>query len=161
MNSHTSPCDHMIFMAKSSPERTQIPRSVTDRLTVRCLVIINPGRPRTSSTVAPRKPQHQLLLLQASAWRQASHQGSGGGRRCRRPHPPSPRRCRRPRPPSRGGAAATAEEVKRLKSPQRKVPPPLHAPKVNFEDACFSEDALPGLAESWKDGRSSRGPTTH
>jgi hypothetical protein len=24
-----------------------------------------------------------------------------------------------------------------------------------------SEDALPGLAESWKAGRSSRGPTTH
>jgi hypothetical protein len=61
MNSHTSPCDHMIFVAKSSPERTRVLRRVTDRLTVRCLVNINPGRPRTSSTAAPRKPQHYRL----------------------------------------------------------------------------------------------------
>jgi hypothetical protein len=27
--------------------------------------------------------------------------------------------------------------VKRLKPPRRKVPPPMRAPKVNFEDACF------------------------
>jgi hypothetical protein len=61
MNSHTSPCDHMIFMAKSSPELTQVPRRVTDRLTVLHLVNINPGWPRTSSTAAPRKPQHHRL----------------------------------------------------------------------------------------------------
>jgi hypothetical protein len=61
MNSHTSPCDYMIFVAKSSPERTQVPRRVTNRLTVRRLVNINPGRPRTSSTAAPRKPQHHRL----------------------------------------------------------------------------------------------------
>jgi trehalose/maltose hydrolase-like predicted phosphorylase len=42
-NSQTSPCDHMIFVAKSSPMRTQILRRVTDRLTVRRLVNINPG----------------------------------------------------------------------------------------------------------------------
>jgi hypothetical protein len=54
MNSHTSPCDHMIFVAKSSAERTRVPRRVTDRLTVRCLANINPGWPRTSSTAAPR-----------------------------------------------------------------------------------------------------------
>jgi hypothetical protein len=61
MNTHTSSCDHMIFVAKSSPERTRVPRRVTDRLTVRHLVNINPGRPRTSSTAAPRKPQHHCL----------------------------------------------------------------------------------------------------
>jgi hypothetical protein len=33
-------------------------------------------------------------------------------------------------------------EVKRLKPPRRKVPPPLHAPKVNFEDVCFSVKML-------------------
>jgi hypothetical protein len=61
MNSPTSPCDHVIFVAKSSPEETWVPRRVTDRLTVRRLVNINPGRPRTSSTAAPRKPQHHRL----------------------------------------------------------------------------------------------------
>jgi hypothetical protein len=34
------------------------------------------------------------------------------------------------------------EEVKRLKLPRHKVPPPLCAPKVNFEDACFSVKML-------------------
>jgi hypothetical protein len=34
---------------------------VTDRLTVRRLVNINLGRPRTSSTAVPRKPQHHHL----------------------------------------------------------------------------------------------------
>jgi hypothetical protein len=58
------------------------------------------------------------------------------------------------------------EEVKRLKQPRRKVAwqpvVPLRAPKVNMEDACFLVKMLyPGLAESWKGGRSSRGPTTH
>jgi hypothetical protein len=61
MNSHTSPCDHMIFVSKSSPERARVPRRVTDRLTVRRLVNINLGRPITSSTAAPRKPQHHRL----------------------------------------------------------------------------------------------------
>jgi hypothetical protein len=61
MNSHTSPCYHTIFVAKSSPERTRVPRRVTDRMTVRCLVNINPDRPRTSSTAAPRKPQNHHL----------------------------------------------------------------------------------------------------
>jgi hypothetical protein len=57
-----SPCDYMtLFVAKSSPERTRVPRRVTDRVTVRCLVNTNPGRPRTSSTAAPRKPQHHRL----------------------------------------------------------------------------------------------------
>jgi hypothetical protein len=61
MNSHTSPCDHMIFVAKSSLKWTRVSRHVTDRLTVRRLVNINPGRRRTSSTVAPRKPQYHRL----------------------------------------------------------------------------------------------------
>jgi hypothetical protein len=50
-----------LFVAKSSRELTWIPRRVTDRLTVRRLVNINPDRPRTSSTAAPRKPHHHLL----------------------------------------------------------------------------------------------------
>jgi hypothetical protein len=59
VNNHTSPCEHMTpFVAKSPPERTRVPRRVTGRLTVRCLVNISPGRPRTSSTAAPRNPQH-------------------------------------------------------------------------------------------------------
>jgi hypothetical protein len=56
-----SPCDHMIFVAKSSPEQTRVPRRVTDHLVVRHLVNINPVWPRTSSTVAPRKPQNHRL----------------------------------------------------------------------------------------------------
>jgi hypothetical protein len=61
MNSHTCPCDHMIFVTKSSPERTRVPRHVIDRLTVHRIVNINPVRSRISSTVAPRKPQHHRL----------------------------------------------------------------------------------------------------
>jgi hypothetical protein len=34
------------------------------------------------------------------------------------------------------------EEVKWLKPPRHKVPPPLRAPAVNFEDACFSVKTL-------------------
>jgi hypothetical protein len=34
------------------------------------------------------------------------------------------------------------EEVKWLKPPRRKVPPPLRAPTINFEDACFSVKML-------------------
>jgi hypothetical protein len=42
MNSHTSPCDHMtLVVAKTSPERTRVPRHVTGHLMVRRLVNIN------------------------------------------------------------------------------------------------------------------------
>jgi hypothetical protein len=34
------------------------------------------------------------------------------------------------------------EEVKRLKPPRRKVSPPMRAPSVNVEDACFSVKVL-------------------
>jgi hypothetical protein len=34
------------------------------------------------------------------------------------------------------------KEVKRLKPPWRKVPPPMRAPSVNVEDACFSVKML-------------------
>jgi hypothetical protein len=51
----------MIFVAKSSPKRTRVPRRMTDHLTVRRLVNINSGWPRTSSTAAPRKPQNHRL----------------------------------------------------------------------------------------------------
>jgi hypothetical protein len=154
MNSHASPCDHMIFVAKSSPERTRVPRRVTDRMMVRRLVYINPGRPRTLSTAAPRKPQQHCLrsprseskrfsfLKQAHGVKRAIKEaGEGGG-------------AAAPARQARGGAAAPArevspplpEEVKRLKPPRRKVARqpvvPLHAPKVDFEDACFSVKML-------------------
>jgi hypothetical protein len=62
MSSHTSPCDHMtLFVAKSSPERTWVSRRVTGRMTVRRLVNVNPGRPKTSSIAAPKKLQHHCL----------------------------------------------------------------------------------------------------
>jgi hypothetical protein len=116
MNSHTSPCDHMIFVAKSSPERTRVPRRVTDRLTVRHLVNINPGRQRTSSTAAPRKPQQHRLqsprsesksfsfLKQAHGIkRDIKEAGEGGGA-------PAPTRRARggATAPSRGGGAPPA-----------------------------------------------------
>jgi hypothetical protein len=34
------------------------------------------------------------------------------------------------------------EEVKRLKPPRRKVSPPMRAPSINVEDACFSVKML-------------------
>jgi hypothetical protein len=150
MNSHTSPCDHIIFVAKSSPERTRVPRHVNDRLTVRRLVNINPGRPRTLSTAAPRKPQHHRLrsprsesksfsfLQQAHGVKRAIKEaGEGGGAAA-----PARRARGGCAAPARGGVAASPEEVKRLKPPQRKVSPPMRAPKVNFKDACFSVKML-------------------
>jgi hypothetical protein len=119
MNNHTSPCDHMIFVAKSSPEQTRVPRRVTDLLTVRRLVNINPGRARTSSTAAPRKPQHHRprsprsesksfsFLKQAHGVKRAIKEaGEGGGA-------PAPARRARggataPVCRARGGAAAPA-----------------------------------------------------
>jgi hypothetical protein len=120
---------------------------------------INRGTKKTPAppSSATKNWIQELLLPQASAWRQASHQGSEGGRRCRRPRPPSPRRRRHPRPssprrcrrPARGGATAPLaevkppppEEVKRLKPPRRKVVQqpvvPPRALKVNVEDASF------------------------
>jgi hypothetical protein len=50
-----------LFVAKSSPEWTQVLRCVTVHLTVRRLLNTNPDRPRTSSTASPRKPQHHHL----------------------------------------------------------------------------------------------------
>jgi hypothetical protein len=151
----------MIFVAKSSPERTRVPRRMTDRLTVRRLVNINPGRPRTSSTAAPRKPQHHYLwsprseyksfsfLKQAHGIKRAIKKaGEGGGA----PAPPAePQEVPLPPPaepeevppaPPEEMPPPPPEEVKRLKPPRSKVPPPLRAPKVNFEDACFSVKML-------------------
>jgi hypothetical protein len=159
-NSQTSPCDHMIFVAKSSPMRTQILRRVTDRLTVRRLVNINPGWPSTSSTAARSRPQHHRLrsprsesksfsfLKQAHGVKRAIKEAwEGGGAAA----PSCWARGGTTAPaqggataPSRGGATAppSPEEVKRLKPPRCKVPPPLRAPKVKFEDACFSVKML-------------------
>jgi hypothetical protein len=108
MNSHASPCDQMIFVAKSSPEWTLVPRRMTDHLTVCHLVNINPGRPRTSSTAAPRNSQHHHLwsprseskifsfLKQAhGVKRSIKEAGEGGG-------------AAAPARRARGGAAAAA-----------------------------------------------------
>jgi hypothetical protein len=56
-----SPCDHMFFVSSCSPERTWVPRRLTNHLTVRRLVNINPGRPRTWLIAARRKPQQHHL----------------------------------------------------------------------------------------------------
>jgi hypothetical protein len=137
MNSHTSPCDHMIFVPKSSLERTWVPRRMTDRLTVRRLVNINPGRPRTSSTAAPRKPQHHRLCHQ-----EVNPRASPSSSKCMASSDPSRKRGREevpPPPPAEPEEVPPPppEEVKRLKTPQRKVPLPMCAPSVDVEDACF------------------------
>jgi hypothetical protein len=150
----------MIFVAKSSPERTRVPRRVTDRLTVRRLVNINPGRPRTSSTAAPRKPQHHRLrsprsesksfsfLKQAHGVKRAIKEaGEGGGvaapaRRAQEEPPTPPAEPEEvPSPPPAEPEEVpppSPEEVKRLKPPRREVARPfLRAPKVDYSDAYF------------------------
>jgi hypothetical protein len=47
-----------------------------------------------------------------------------------------------PPPPPEEAPPPPPEEVKWLKPPRRKVSPPLRAPAVNFEDACFSVKML-------------------
>jgi hypothetical protein len=154
MNNHTSPCDHMtLFVAKSSPERTWVPRCVTGRLTVRRLVNINLGRPRTSSTAAPRKPQHHRLWSSRSESKsffflknmhgvkraiQEAREGGGAAAPTRRARggEAAPARGARegaaaPSYRARGGAAAPPEEVSpptpaEVKSPlPEEVKPPL------------------------------------
>jgi hypothetical protein len=121
MNSHTFPCDHMIFVAKSSPKRTWVPRRVTDRLTVRRLVNINPAgqelhQPRHQENPSTTVFGHQEMNPRASpssSKRMASSEPSR--KRGREEVPPPPpvepkkgcrpcslilRRCHRHRPPS-------------------------------------------------------------
>jgi hypothetical protein len=121
-----SPCDHMtLFVAKSSPEWTRVLRRVIGCLTVRRLVNINPGRPISSSTAAPRKPQHHRLwslrsesksffflkhahgiikraIQEAGGRRRMTTKAAavGSSRRGRRWRSRSPRRCRCPCPTS-------------------------------------------------------------
>jgi hypothetical protein len=141
----------MIFAAKSSPERTQVLRHVTDRLTVRRLVNINPGR--------PRKPQHHHLWSPRSESKSFSFlkQAHGINKPSRKrgreevpPPPPAeleevppppPEEVKRLKPPRRK-VPPPPEEVKRMKPPRHKVLPPMRAPKVNFEDAWFSVKTL-------------------
>jgi hypothetical protein len=56
------------------------------------------------------------------------------------------------------------EEVKRMKLPRRNGAAARSAPACSgsslFRCLFFSEDALRGLLQSWKAGRSSQGPTT-
>jgi hypothetical protein len=97
--------------------------------------------------VAPRKPQHHCLRSPRSESKSFNFHkqaygvklaikeaGKGGGAAAplAEPEEVSP-----PLP----------EEVKRLKPPRRKVSLPLCAPKVNFEDACFS---VKMLYQAWK-----------
>jgi hypothetical protein len=182
-----SPCDHMIFVAKSSHEQTRVPRRVTDRLTVRRLVNINPGRPRTSSTVAPRKPQHHRLrsprsesksfsfLKQAHGIKRAIKEaGEGGGATalaCRAQGGAADPACR-----AWGGAAATARRARGGAATPAREGEAAEATPVQggaaargaptcsksriFGCLFFSEDAVRGLVVSWKAGRSSWDPTT-
>jgi hypothetical protein len=153
----------ILFVAKSSPERTRVPRRVTDRLTVRRLVNINPGRPRTSSTATPRKPQHHHLrsprsesksfffLKQVHGVKRANQEaGEGGGvaaptRRARRGTTPAPARGGEAAP-AQGGAAARGARACYFSKCSRCL--------------LSSEDAPPSFRESWKGGLSYRGPTT-
>jgi hypothetical protein len=135
-----------LFVAKSSLVRTQVPRRVTGRLTVRRLVNINPGCPRTLSTVAPRKPQHQRLrsprsesksfffLKQAHGDKRAIQEaGEGGGVAA----PPTEPKNVLPPP------LAEPEEVP---PPRRKVPrqavAAVRAPALNAQDAPWSVKLL-------------------
>jgi hypothetical protein len=169
MNSHTSPCDHMIFVAKSSPERTRVPRRVTDRLTIRRLVTINPDRPTTSSTAAPRKPQHHHLrsprsesksfffLKHTHGVKRAIHEaGEGGGvaapaRRAREgaPLPAEPEEVPPPTPAE--VKPPPPEEVKPpppkvVKPPRRKAArqpvAAVRAPALSAQDASWSAKLL-------------------
>jgi hypothetical protein len=121
MKSHVSLCPHDSFCGKSSPEQTWVLRHVTGRLTVHRLVNVNPGRPRTSSTATPRKPQHHRLRSPRSESKSffflKCAQGivkraiQEAGREEVSPPPP---RCRRPRrqgeaAPARGREAASAQ----------------------------------------------------
>jgi hypothetical protein len=180
----------ILFVAKSSPERTRVPRRVTDRLTVRCLVNINPGRPRTSSTAAPRKSQHHRLrsqrsesksfffLKQAHGIKRAIKEvGEGGGAatlaRRAREGAAAPARWARGSvaAPARGGA--TVHSCRGDAAPTRggEAAPAQGGAAARGALACsfskcggcllVSEDAPPVFCESWKGGCSSRGLTTH
>jgi hypothetical protein len=170
MNSHASPCDHMIFVAKSSPKRTWVPRRVTDRLTVRRHVNINPGRPRTSSTAAPRKPQHHHLrspicesksfffLKRAHGVKRAIQEvGEGGGsaalpyetKKVLPPPPAEPEQVPLPTPAQ--VKPPPPEEVKPpppkvVKTPRHKVArqpvAAMRAPALSAQDASWSAKLL-------------------
>jgi hypothetical protein len=151
-------------VAKSSLERTRVPRRVTNCLTVRRLVNINPGRPRTSSTAAPRKPQHHRLRSpraspSSSKCMVSSEPSRKRGKEEVLPPPPVEPKEEPLTPPAESEEVPPPppaepeevpppppEEVKRLKSPRRKVARqpvvPLRAPKVDYSDACFSVKML-------------------
>jgi hypothetical protein len=153
----------MIFVAKSSPERTWVPRRVTDRLMVRRLVNINPGRPRTSSTAAPRNPSTTVFGHQevnprsppsSSKRMTLSDPSRKRGRERGGVAAPARRAWGGAAAPARGGEVAEA-------APTQGVAAPSCSNGRFWGCLLFSEDALQGLAESWIGGLSSRGPTTH
>jgi hypothetical protein len=185
MNNHMAPCDHMIFVAKSSLERTRVLRRVTDRLAVRRLVNINPDRPRTSSSTAPRKPQHHRLRSPESesksffllkqvhgvkrAIKEAREGGGAAAPACRARGGAAAPACRArgdATAPARRGEAAPARGGEAAEAALAQGGAAARGAPACSKRKCrgclfFSEDALPGLAGSWKGGRSSRGPTTH
>jgi hypothetical protein len=125
MNSHTSPCDHMtLFVAKSSPEQTRVPRRVTGRLTVHHLVNINPSWPRTSSTAHQENASitvsvHQEVNPRASSSlsTRVASSSEPSRKRWREEVPPPPHRRARegaaaPARRARGGAAASARRAR-------------------------------------------------
>jgi hypothetical protein len=138
MSSHTSPYDHMtLFVAKSSPERTWVPRYMTGRLTVRRLVNINPGRPKTSSTATLRKPHTTV-----SGHQEVNPRASSSSSACLAPSSePSTKREREEVPPP------PPTEVK-LPPPEEVKPPPpkvalqpvavVRAPPLNANEATWS-----------------------
>jgi hypothetical protein len=178
------------FAAKSSLERTRVPRRVTDRLPVHRFVNINPGLPRTSSTAALRKPQHHRLRLPRSqsksffflqqaygVKRAIKEAGEGGGAAvpaCRAPEGASAPACQArggAAAPARGGATTHARRGEAAPTRGGEAAPAQGGTIARGARACsfskcsrcllVSEDAPPGFRESWKGGRSSRDPTTH
>jgi hypothetical protein len=75
---------------------------------------------------------------------------------------PSPLPEEVPPPPPAEVKPPPPEEVKPQRRKVARQPvAAVHAPAVNVQDASWSgEVAPPGFRESWKGGRSSRGPTT-
>jgi hypothetical protein len=162
----------MIFVAKSSPEWTRVPRCVIDRLTVRCLVNINPGRLRTSSTATPRKPQHHRLRSSRSqsksfSFLKQAHVASSEPSRKRgreevSPPPPAEPREEPPTPPAEPKEVPPPPPTKPEEVPlpppaePEEVPPPppeelkgLKPPRCKVARQPMVPLRAPAVLESW------------
>jgi hypothetical protein len=124
----------ILFVAKSSPERTRVLRHVTDFLTVHRLVNKNPCWPRTSSTAAQKKPQHHRLqsprsefksfffLKQANGVKRAIQEA---GRKEVTPPPPAEPEKVSPPPPAEPEKVPPPSPAEVLPPTPAKVKPPL------------------------------------